>query len=161
MKVMRFRRLDLLFLLAFGLFGAQLAAGQTVNKCKVTKSLGGKFKIVSQARPVGSTDELSLNVVIKPENFTDEFLRDFMRRVDETFCNEILVGVAIFDSEKDSAGWFYDYATSNGRIDRRRGVYILDRSCGKNSLGYSSTKGRSIDEFEIENSNIIGECRRH
>ena len=161
MKRKRIRPLDVLLLMAFGLFGSYLAAGQTVNECKVTKSLGGKFKIVSQARPVGSTDELSLNVVIKPKNFTDQFLRDFMRRVDEMFCNEMYVGVAIFDREKDSVGWFYDYVTSERRVDRRRGVYILDRSCGKYSLGYSSAKGRPIDEFEIENSKIIGECRRN
>lgn len=155
------KRTNLLLILFLGILCANLSFAQSKDKCKVSNSLKGKFKVVFEARPVGNPDELILDVVIKPKNHNTEFLRDFVIRMDRTYCNVQVLWVSIFESKKDAPGWHYDYVTSGRKIDRRRGTFILDRTCGKENLEYATARGRPIDEVKIDNSKIFGECRRH
>ena len=135
--------------------------GQSADECNTSAPSNGRYKKVFQARKPKFADEVLLDVVIKSRNFSTAYLNYFIKKKKRDFCLEKVVGVSIFENERDAIGWFSDFITSNGKIDRRRGTFVLDRTCGKENLEYSTARGRPIDEVKIDNSKIIGECRRH
>jgi hypothetical protein len=155
------KSLKVILILCIVILMAGSILGQSSVECNISTPSGGKYKKVFQARKPKFSDEVLLDVVINPKNFSNDYLTDFIKRIKRDYCLEKVVGVSIFENERDSIGWFSDFITSQGKIDRRRGTFVLDRTCGKENLEYSTARGRPIDEVKIDNSKIFGECRRH
>ena len=123
---------------------------QKIEKCTVKHLPGGKYRVFSEFHVIGKTDELLLDVILKPKDFTKEFMRDFADRVKKTYCNENVISVQIFDDKKAAIGADYDFVVSHGEIDRRRGTYYLNRTNGKDAVEFSRKRGSPVNEVRID-----------
>jgi hypothetical protein len=120
-----------------------------IKTCSVKGLKGGNYKLLSAAYTATEPKELLLDVSVKPKNFTKEYMAAVARRIRKTHCNERYVSVAIFDSKKAHIGWHYAWMISGGKIDRRRGTYLLDRNAGEEAIEFSSEPGKPPNEVRI------------
>jgi hypothetical protein len=128
---------------------SSFAQEKEVNKCSVPKSNGGKYKIASESRLVGKSGEIILEIVIKPKNFTKEYMTEAAKRIRAEYCNDDVLYVSIFDSEKAIRGWHLDWMESKGKIDRRRGVYLLNKRTEEEIIEFSTQPGNPINEVKL------------
>lgn len=122
---------------------------QKIQKCSVVKGIGGKYKLVNESRPLGTFKEVLLHVVIKPANFNQDYLTEFAKRIKAEYCNEETVTVNIFDNRK-AVDWLYDYVNTGGKVDKRRGTYLLSRKTDKETIEFSTKPDNPINEVRIE-----------
>ena len=146
---MRFRITALISLVLLTTFVCA-AQNEKIQKCSVPKGVGGKYKLIFEARPLGEPKTVLVDVVIKPKNFTKQYMTEFAERVKAEYCNEDWVGIAIFDSKKAQLGWHYDFVISGGKVERRRGTYLLERKIGREGIEFSTKPGNPINEVRIE-----------
>lgn len=126
------------------------AQEQNIKKCKVPKSTGGKYTLSSESRPIGRSDEVIVDVIVKPGHFNTSFMNEFGKRIKATYCHENVILLSIFDSKTDIVGWNYDWVLSQGKDDRRRGTYLFDRKAAKDAVEFSTKKGNPINEVRID-----------
>lgn len=126
------------------------AQDQKIKKCSVPKEMKGKYKLALEARPLGESKKIILDVVIKPKNFTKEYMTEFVNRIRAEYCNEDIISLAIFDNKKSVQNWYRNFATSGKKIDEKRGTYLLNRKTGEEGIEYSTKAGNPINEVRIE-----------
>jgi len=134
-----------LFLLLFLCF-CNLCVAQG-KKCSVPKGIGGKYKLVSESYASSIPREVHLEVVIKPENFTKEYLTKFRKRIKAKYCNPDYIFAVIFDNE-EAAVKHYDSITA--KMDSWRANYIFDRPLGEDNITFSTKPGNSNKEIVID-----------
>lgn len=146
---MRYRFISLTFLiLSFSL--VSIAQETEIQKCAVPKNIDGKYKLAAEVRPLGEPKRLHVYVVVKPKNFTKEFMTELAKRLKSVYCNEDAIYVTIFDSKEKITGWFHDYVLSGRKVDKRRGTYLIDRNESKETIEFSTKSGNPIDEVRID-----------
>ena len=145
--------LKIKFVICLGiiLFFSGLVFSQSENKvkCKTSKSIGGKYILFSETYLVENPNRVLLEIIIKPKNFNKEYMTKLANRIKLQYCNINTISVEIFDSKKSLLGWHYDFVTTGGKIDRRRGIYFLDKKTGEESLEFSTKSGNPINEITI------------
>lgn len=119
------------------------------TKCVVPKGLGGKYKLLSEAFPIGNSNEVLLEVIIKPKHFNKADLIELTKRIKTEYCNINEISLSMFDSKKVALGWHYDFVTSKGSIDRRRGIYFLNRKTNEEVIEFSTKFGNPISEVKL------------
>ena len=125
-------------------------AQQKIEKCLLPTGVGGKYKLFVASRPLETNKEILLQVIVKPKNFTKDYMTKFAERVKSEYCNEEIIAVNIFDSKKSLLGWHYDYVVTGGKVDRRRGTYLLDKRKSEEAIEFSAKPGNPINEVRIE-----------
>jgi len=134
-----------LFLLLFLCFCNLCIAQET--KCKVPKKIGGNYKLVSEDYASSIPREVHLKVVIKPENFTKEYLTEFRKRVKAKYCNPDYIFAEIFDSEEAAVK---HYGSITAEMNSWRANYIFDKPLGKDIVTFSTKQGNSNQKAVID-----------
>lgn len=134
-----------LFLLLFLCFCNLCIAQDT--KCSVPQGTGGKYKLLSEDYASSIPREVVLEVVIKPENFTKEYLTEFRKRIKAKYCDPDYIVVSIYDNE-GAAVRVYDSITA--QLDSKRASYIFDRPMGTDIIKFSTKPGNSNQEIVID-----------
>ena len=129
------------------------AQQQEIEKCPVSKETSGKYKLFTASRPLETYKQVLLQIIVKPKNFTKEYMTEIAKRIKTEYCKEEIVMLNIFDSKKSLLGWHYDYVVTGGKTDRRRGTYLLNRKTGEEAIEFSTKSGNPINEIRIELSN--------
>lgn len=144
--------LCLISLLAFCPPGLTMPTEQQPKKCAIPKKLGGKYKLVSIGHSVEGPLTLGLRVVVKPENFSREYMLQFAQRVKLEYCNEQRITVVIFDDylAAKSARIVVDYLVGRDAAPELRGFYSLDRTTGEEGIQFSTVRGKPADEIVID-----------
>lgn len=122
------------------------------KQCSVPKGTGGKYKLVSESYASSIPREVHLEVVIKPENLTKEYLTEFRKRIKAKYCNPDYIFAEIFDGE-EAAVRKDDPITA--RIDSRRALYVFDRPMGTDRIEFSTEPGKSNKEIVIDFSEPV------
>ena len=133
-----------LFLLLFLCF-CNLCVAQG-KKCSVPKETGGKYKLVVEDYASSIPREVHLEVVIKPENFTEEYLTEFRKRIKAKYCNPDYIFAVIFDNE-EAAVKRYDSITT--KMNSWRGLYVFDKPMDTDRIEFSTKPGNSNKEIVI------------
>ena len=133
-----------LFLILFLCF-CNLCAAQG-KKCSVPKETGGKYKLVSEDYASSIPREVHLEVVIKPENVTKEYLTEFRKRIKANYCNPDYIFAVIFDNE-EAAVKLYDSITD--KMNSWRGLYVFDKPMDTDRIEFSAKPCNSNKEIVI------------
>ena len=127
-----------LFLLVFLCF-SDLCVAQK-KRCSVPNEIGGKYKLVTETYEASIPREVHLEVVIKPGNFTKEYLSEFRKRIIAKYCNPDYIVAHIFDDEESAA-------RRDQPVDvwlkNRRGLYVFDRPMSTDRIEFSKESGNS------------------
>lgn len=135
--------LSLIFIYFGNLFG------QNAEPCKVSKNLGGKYKLVfGETSVVKEKKIFFLQIKLKPKNFTREYLLQTAQRIGETYCNENVIRAEILDSSDKRR--FDDLTPAPAFSPATKAVYNLDKTAGKESIQLVSND-KVVDEIVIKN----------
>jgi len=93
-----------------------------------------------------------LEVVIKPENFTKEYLSEFRKRIIARYCNPDYVFAEIFDNEE--AALRRDQPITVW-LKNRRALYVFDRPMSTDRIEFSKEPSNSNKEMVIEFSGPV------
>ena len=130
---------------------SSFAQQQKVEKCFVPRNVRAKYQLVVEARPIGEAKTIILDVVVKPKNFTKEYMTKFANRIKTEYCSDDVITLQIFDNEASVRKWYGDFREGVKTADgERRGMYYLNRKTGEETIEYSTKLGNPINEVRIE-----------
>jgi hypothetical protein len=88
-------------------------------------------------------------ISIDPDNFTRDKMSALARQLNKDFPDEPRMYAVIFDSEDSER--HYNPAGGSYYVSKRleRGEYYLDRAKGRESINFSSQRGKPVNEIEI------------
>jgi hypothetical protein len=147
---MQIRWSAILFTFVTLAFSVQVTNGQKPVKCPVrreTKSapqyrIGQVKRGETEGQPI-----LLLQVSVKPQHFNRYDMAALAKRLNEEFCNEKRLNVAITDNHKAAKDKSLLYGLMTKQPARSlRGFYDLDRVTGKEGITYSNKPGGPLDE---------------
>jgi hypothetical protein len=130
------------------------ASGQKIVKCPVQDKHGHiiKYRIGRIRRAsVNNVPTLLLQISIQPDNFNREDITALAEQLKEKFCHEEHLNVALCDSYKAAKDGLLIFNLLNHETDPAlRGFYDLDRTSSKESIGFSTVRGKPLDEIVIQ-----------
>ncbi|HMS39561.1 MAG TPA: hypothetical protein PKE69_04990 [Pyrinomonadaceae bacterium] len=140
-------RIFLICLLIFVFSTANFA--QNKQSCKVTKNLGGKYKLDdSYTSLVEGRGIFFLRIKLKPKNINKGYLLEVAQRIKETYCNENIIYAEIWDSSDKRI--FDDLTPPPIFPPWARAIYSLDRIENKEMIQFISSD-KITDEIRIQN----------
>ena len=122
---------------------------QDKQSCKVTKNLGGKYKLAdSYTNTFEGKNIFFLKIKLKPKYINKENLLKVAQRIRETYCNENIINAEIWDSSDKRI--FDDLTPPPIFSPRTRAIYSLDRLENKELIQFIA-QDKITDEIRIRN----------
>jgi hypothetical protein len=126
------------------------AQWRKVKRCQATEK-AGKYKLFFDWRPLDERRTVSAYIIVKPKNINRKYLLQVARRLKSEYCYDEKLNVIIFDDIKlISADPVLDYANSDQKIVKWRGLYSFDRATGKESFEFSTKLGNPTNEVQVD-----------
>lgn len=135
-KIYVYLSLVLLFASCFPI--ATLAQGKEPVKCKVKDKIlqDVKYRFAYSERSTRQGQPIvALNISVKPENINHEYLVLLARYLNQRFCREERLVVAIFTDYKAAKHFRPDFPEI---LDAWRGEYFLDRRTGEEYVSFTT-----------------------
>jgi len=130
--------------------------GQKLEKCKAQEQMDAPgFRIGRIRRTVEKgVPILLLQISVEPEHFNKADMMALARRLKGDFCKEKQLNVAICDDVRAAMDThlIFDLLRNEPNAGLRGG-YDLDRVNGKESISFSTKRGRPLDEVKINLAN--------
>jgi len=127
--------------------------GQKIVKCPVNRQ-GHPIKYSVGRIRRASTNKvptLLLQISVPAENFNRQDMTALAQQLKDRFCHEEHLNVALCDSHKAARDGLLIFNLLNHEADPAlRGFYDLDRTSGKESIAFSTERGKSLNEIVIE-----------
>lgn len=131
----------------------------TVHLCKGTQA--SKYTIEVGPRTIRSPVQLLLQVGVKPKQFNRTDMMLLAKQLNNDFCHEQGLYVAIYDSPRSVKEWHWslDYARTGGesKTGPLRGFYYLNRATDEERITFSTERNNPLDEVVI----ILGESKQN
>lgn len=147
-KIIRAR--SYITIVAVSLCVSLTAFSKTVNSQQSESRGAPKYRIGDKYRPESNPSRLIIHISVDPKHFNRDDMIALARKLNKDFPREKQLTAAICDDYKTAKdpGIIYDLLRREPP-PALRGFYDIDRVSGKEGIGFSTTRGKPLDEVSI------------
>lgn len=119
------------------------------QKCQILEK---KVKYKIGFKSVNDSNDILLQISVKPKNINREYILRLAKRLRSEYCDAEKITVIIFDDAALAQTYLSmkEYIQSKGKIVEMRGFYSFDKSSGKEGIEFSTKRGNPTDENKID-----------